>query len=145
MVKFLLFLIFFASCSTQREVVQGYSGENLEKALGKIQGKTPQEAVKLLGNPAISGLCKFCKEGALYRIIYLTKDMKRFYLGLSYKTDSEVDCVVLDFRPNNKLKQYLFNKSDYRIEKRCNQMDGAIIRFQDLLDQQELADQSKSK
>ncbi len=130
----LLFLISLVSCSSKKEVVQGYAGQELETVLKAIQGKNRKQARKILGNPVMEGKCKKCKPQS-YRMIYLTKDMSRFYLGLSYGTDQEIDCLVLDFHADVKKKEYIFNpKTGLSKHTLCNQKDGAISNFQQMLD-----------
>ncbi|WPU65850.1 hypothetical protein [Peredibacter starrii] len=132
----LLFLVFltslFGACSSDQTIVQGFAEKELSSVIQRIRGLTPQETLNKLGSPAIHGKCKSCGAKNLYRIIYLNRDMRRFYLDLSYNTDMEVDCVVLDFLPNPKLKKYAFSK--YSIHKNCNQRDGEIMKLQQILD-----------
>lgn len=131
-----ILMILFSSCSSKKEVVQGYDGQELATVIKAIASKNRKEARKILGNPVIEGKCKKCKPQS-YRMIYLTKDMSRFYLGLSYGTDQEIDCLVLDFYPNIKLKEYLFNpKTGLKKVTHCNQKGGAILEFQQMLDTQ---------
>jgi outer membrane protein assembly factor BamE (lipoprotein component of BamABCDE complex) len=92
----------------------------LVKARKNTLGKNPQAVVKYLGNPVMQG-----KYDKFYRIIYLTKDMRRFYLNLSYNTDLEVDCLVFDFDAKNRLKSI-------QKFKKCNQKGGEILKFQDI-------------
>lgn len=138
MMRHILFLctfLFIASCSSQKIVVQGYDNKELAKALRQIQGKTPKEVLKKLGLPAIHGACKKCGTKGLYRIIYLKKDMARFYLDISYNTDMEVDCFVLDLLPNMKTKKYTFERATGFYEARnCTQKDGVIMEFKQILD-----------
>ncbi len=125
-----------SSCSSKKEVVQGYEGKELSSMVKAIQGKNRKEARKILGNPAIEGKCKGCKPKS-YRMIYLTKDMSRFYLGLSYGTDQEIDCLIFDFHADVKRKEYLFNyKTGLKKVTNCNQKAGAIAEFQQMLDTQ---------
>lgn len=132
----LLLLIMLVSCSSKKEVVQGYEGQELATMIKSIQGKNRKEARKILGNPVMEGKCKGCKPKS-YRMIYLTKDMSRFYLGLSYGTDQEIDCIVLDFQPDLKRKEYIFNpKTGFKKVTHCNQKGGAIPEFQMMLDSQ---------
>lgn len=132
-VFFLLLLIAsFGGCSSNKAIVQGFSGKELEDAVKRIRGLTVKEALNSLGEPAIHGKCKTCGPKRIYRVIYLQKDMRRFYLDISYNTGMEVDCVILDFLPNPKIKKYTFVK--FAMAKNCNQRDGEIIKFQQILD-----------
>ncbi len=141
MMKLLLLmpLLFYVSCSTTKEeIVQGYEGAQLENALYKIQGRSHKEVLNIMGNPAIHGLCKDCDGKKLYRLIYLSKDMTRFYANLFNNTDSELDCVVLNLKWDAKRKKFIFNRKDGVVkDKKCNQKDGAIIKFKEILDLQE--------
>jgi hypothetical protein len=141
MMKLILFMTFIVllSCSTTKdEVVQGYEGAQLENALYKIQGRSHKEVLTIMGNPAIHGLCKDCDGKKLYRLIYLTKDMTRFYADLFNNTDSELDCVVLNLKWDAKRKKFIFNRKDGLVkDKKCNQKDGAIVKFKEILDLQE--------
>jgi hypothetical protein len=126
--------IILSGCASKKEVVQGYSGQELETVLKAVQGKNRKEARKILGNPVMEGKCPKCKPQS-YRMIYLTKDMSRFYLGLSYGTDQEIDCLVFDFHTDVKKKEYTFHpKTGLRKLTHCNQKGGAIPEFQMMLD-----------
>lgn len=129
---FFLFLILTSACSSDKTIVYGYSGNKLSSAIQRIGSLTVQETFNKLGTPAIHGKCKSCGPKPLYRIIYLNKDMRKFYYDLSLNTDMEVDCVVLDFLPNPKIKKYTF--ANYKTAKNCNQRDGEIIKLQQILD-----------
>lgn len=132
-------LFILVSCSTSNQiVVQGYGGTELRKALQKIEGKNHEQILKILGTPAIHGLCKDCNGKKLYKIIYLEKDMAKFYADLFKNTDSELSCVVLDLFWYPKKNQYVFYKKiGFSEIKKCNQKDGAILKFQEVLDLQE--------
>jgi hypothetical protein len=120
-----LFLV-LTSCASRKEVVRGYDDKTIKEKIAQLRGKTRHAAKKLLGNPAIEGRCKtMCAKHDLYRMIYLTKDWSRFYLGLSYNTDQEVSCHVLDFIPDKKKKQFIFDS--VRTAEKCNQKDGEIL------------------
>lgn len=138
MIKMILLLI-LVSCSSTKEVVQGYDGTLLTKAQKAVVGKSPKEALKLLGTPATQGICKRCAPPkGTYRMIYLTKDMSRFYLDLSYNTDQSIDCLVIDFYPDPKLKRYVYNaKKGFRKEKNCNRKGGAILELQQIMEMEE--------
>ena len=137
--RYLIALLILASCASPKEIVQGYDGEELDKMLSKIQGRTPTETIKIMGQPAAYGLCKSCDKG-LYRMIYLQKDMTKFYLGLQMNTDAEVDCIVLEFQPNFKMRKYFFDrKSGLSKAKNCNQRGGAIMELNSILDAQDAA------
>lgn len=138
--KYLLALLILASCASKKEVIQGYSGAELDKMLAKIQGRTPTEAIKIMGQPATYGLCKSCGKG-MYKIIYLERDMSRFYYGINLNTDSEINCVVLNFFPNFKMRKYFFDRSTgVSKELNCNQKGGAIMELNRILDEQDVAD-----
>jgi outer membrane protein assembly factor BamE (lipoprotein component of BamABCDE complex) len=141
MIKIILFIavLSLVGCSTNKEeIVQGYEGAQLENALYKIQGRSHREVLKIMGNPAIHGLCKDYDGKKLYRLIYLTKDMTRFYADLFNNTDSELDCVVLNLKWDAKRKKFIFNRKDGLVkDKKCNQKDGAIVKFKEILDLQE--------
>ena len=128
----LFFLAIFGACSSDKTVVHGYSGQELESAVQRIRGLSAEETINKLGTPAVHGKCKSCGPKVLYRIIYLNRDMRKFYYDLSLNTDMEVDCVILDFLPNPKIKKYTFAK--YSTSKNCNRRDGEINRFQQFLD-----------
>ncbi|GEM_PF-4756856 len=131
-------LLVLASCSSPKEIVQGFDGPLLAKAKIATKGKTPKEVLKLMGNPAIQGLCRKCGPKGLYRMIYLTKDMSRFYLDLTYNTDDSVDCLVMDFNPEPKLKKYILDsKKGIRQDSKCNRKGGAILELQSILDEEE--------
>lgn len=131
-----LIMAIATGCSSKKEVVQGYDGQELAKVIKAIEGKNRKQARKILGNPVMEGKCKKCKPRS-YRMIYLTKDMSRFYLGLSYGTDQEIDCIALDFHADVKRKEYIFNpKTGLRKLTHCNQKGGAIPEFQMMLDSQ---------
>lgn len=137
--RYLIALLILASCASPKEIVQGYDGEELDQMLGKIQGRTPTETLKIMGTPAAYGLCKSCGKG-LYRMIYPVRDMTKFYLGLQMNTDAEVDCIVLEFQPNFKMRKYFFDrKSGLSKAKNCNQRGGAIMELNSILDAQDAA------
>lgn len=134
----IVFFIILSSCSSRKEVVQGYSGPALDQALEKIQGKSPSETLKILGNPVIKGLCKKCGPQTLYRIIYPNKDMSRFHLNITANTDNSTDCIVLDFYPDKKIKKYIFDRrTGIKTAFDCNQNSGAIGEFNTILEIQE--------
>jgi hypothetical protein len=137
MIKIILFIavLSLVGCSTNKEeIVQGYEGAQLENALYKIQGRSHREVLKITGNPAIHGLCKDCDGKKVYRLIYPTKDMTRFYADLFNNTDSELDCVVLNLKWDSKRKKFIFNRKDGFVkDKKCNQTDGAIVKFKEIL------------
>lgn len=138
--KYLLALLILASCASKKEVIQGYSGDELDKMLEKIQGRTPTEALKIMGTPASFGLCKSCDKG-MYKMIYLERDMSRFYYGINLNTDSEINCVVLNFFPNFKMRKYFFDrKTGVSKELNCNQKGGAIMELNRILDEQDAAE-----
>lgn len=131
-------LLTMISCSSPKEVVQGYEGALLAKAQKAVQGKSPAQVLKLLGTPAVQGLCRKCGPRGLYRMVYLTKDMSRFYLELSYNTDQSIDCVVLDFNPDLKLKRYVFDsKKGIHKNANCNRKGGAILELQQIMELEE--------
>ncbi len=131
-----ILMILASGCSSKKEVVQGYDGQELATMIKAIDGKNRKEARKILGNPVMEGKCKKCKPQS-YRMIYLTKDMSRFYVGLSYGTDQEIDCISLDFHADIKRKEYIFHpKIGLRRLTQCNQKGGAISEFQMMLDSQ---------
>lgn len=138
-IKTVLLTIIFASvlgCASKKEVVQGYNDQELATVLKKIQGKNRRIARQILGNPAIEGKCKKCNPSS-YRMIYLTKDMARFYLGLSYGTDMEIECLVFDFHADKRRKEFIFNpKTGFKKASLCNQKGGAILELQQILDSQ---------
>ncbi len=135
----LLFLL--ASCASDKDLVQGYDGAMLTKAKKAVIGKTPQEVAKLLGAPALQG-----KNRGIFTMIYLTQDMRRFYLELSYNTDQSIDCLVLDFYPDKKTKQYVFDsKKGIRKQRNCNHKEGAILSLQATMDQEEKEAAAKKK
>jgi hypothetical protein len=137
--RYLLALLILVSCASKKEVIQGYDGEELEQMLGKIQGRTPTEAFKIMGTPAAFGLCKSCGKG-LYRMIYPLKDISKFYLGIQMNTDAELNCIVLDFHPNYKMRKYFFDrKKGFSRQLNCNQKGGAIMELNRILDEQDAA------
>jgi len=137
---FLTFTLFILGCSsTKEEIVQGYEGPQLENALNKIQGRMHTEVLKIMGNPAIHGLCKDCDGKKIYRMIYLKKDMTRFYADLFNNTDTDLECVVLNLKLDSKTKKFIFyRKGGYLEEHKCNQKDGAILKLKEILDLQEV-------
>lgn len=140
--KWILFtlLLIMTGCSTTKdEIVQGYDGAQLENALNKIQGRSHTEVLKIMGNPAIHGLCKDCDGKKVYRMIYLKKDMTRFYADLFNNTDSELECVVLNLKWDSIRKKFIFYRKDgYSNQYKCNQKEGAIMKFKEILDLQEV-------
>lgn len=137
--KYLFALLILASCASKKEVIQGYSGDELDKMLKKIQGRTPTEVMKIMGRPAAYGLCKSCDKG-MYKMIYLEKDMSKFYFDININTDSEINCVVLNFFPNFKMRKYFFDrKTGVSKELNCNQKGGAIMELNRILDEQDAA------
>ncbi len=115
-----------SSCASKKEVVKGYDDKTIKAKIASLRSKTRHDVKKLLGRPAIEGRCKvMCAKNDIYRMIYPTKDWSRFYLNLSYNTDQEVDCHVIDFVPDKKLKQFVFHS--VRTAKKCNQKDGEIL------------------
>lgn len=137
--RYLLALMILASCASKKEVIQGYSGEELDKMLLKIQGRTPTETLKIMGKPAAFGLCKSCEKG-MYKMIYLEKDMSKFYFDINVNTDTEINCVVLNFHPNFKMRKYFFDrKKGVSKELNCNQKGGAIMELNRILDEQDAA------
>lgn len=141
--RYLLALLFLASCASKKEIVKGYDGPKLEQMLTQIQGRTPQDVLKMMGTPAVYGLCKSCGKG-LFRIIYPLKDMNRFYINIKMNTDAELNCIVLDFHPNFKMKKYFFDrKKGFSRQLNCNQKGGAIMELNRILDEQEAAEQIK--
>lgn len=134
LVIFSLFLL--GSCASKKEVIQGYSGKSLEQALIKIQGKTPKEALKILGNPAIKGVCTNCGQSSVYRIIYPMKDMRRTHLEITANTDEKTDCVVLDFFSKKIQKRYIFaRETGFKKMENCNNPGGAISDLKNHLDE----------
>lgn len=136
----LTFLVFISSCATTEKVVQkGYGPEKYGMIEKKISGRSPAEAKRLLGNPAIEGVCKSCAKGGIYRMIYPIKDMQKFYLEITYNTDVELECTVIDFFPLKRKKtvSYLFPKRG-KLKKllRCNQKEGVILKLQEEIDSQ---------
>jgi hypothetical protein len=124
----------FISCSSNKEVIQGYSGHMLKKATQAVRGKSPAEVRKILGRPAVEGLCKSCERYGVYRMIYLTQDMRKFYLELSYNTDQEIDCLVADFYPTPDKKDFVFDWSKgLKLEHLCNQKTGVILQLREML------------
>ena len=141
----LLFLV--GACSSDKDLVRGYNGPKFVKAQNNIAGKSPKETLKYLGSPAVQGICKRCAPpGGLYRMIYLTQDMRRFYLELSYNTDQSIECLVFDFYPDAKLKRYVFDsKKGIKKEKNCNRKGGAILELQKIMDEEEKEASQKKK
>ena len=138
-ILFTLSLFILGCSSTKEEIVQGYDGPQLENALNKIQGRSHTEVLKIMGNPAIHGLCKDCEGKKVYRMIYLKKDMTRFYADLFNNTDSEVECVVLNLKWDPKRKKFIFYRKDgYSEAIKCNQKEGAIMKLKEILDLQEI-------
>lgn len=118
--KFLILLL-LTSCASKKEVIPGYSGPKLYEVLRKLEGRSRQDALKILGKPAAAGRCKFlCGPKDVYRMIYPTKNMNKFYMELTANTDERVDCVVFDFLPDFKTKKFVFRKGSYKIAKNCN-------------------------
>lgn len=133
--KLFILLLLTISCSSKKEIVQGYEGAKLQKALKAVQGKNQKEILKILGKPAIHGVCKSCGQKQIYRMVYLKKDSARFYLELSYNTDMEVDCFVLDLMFNTKQNAYIFDRAlGFYEGKNCNQQDGIILEMKQILD-----------
>lgn len=133
-------LFFLFSCTTPvKETVKGYYSDRYAQIEKSIEGKSPVVARKSLGKPAIEGPCKSCAKNGLYRMIYPTKDMQKFYLEITYNTDVELECTVIDFYPvkTKKTVSYIFPKKG-KIKKflRCNQKDGAILKLQEEIDSQ---------
>ena len=138
-ILFTLSLFILGCSSTKDEIVQGYDGPQLENALHKIQGRSHTEVLKIMGNPAIHGLCKDCEGKKIYRMIYLKKDMTRFYADLFNNTDSELECVVLNLNWDAKRKKFIFyRKGGFTEAIKCNQKEGAIMKLKEILDLQEL-------
>lgn len=128
MLKALFLLVLISSCASRsKEVIQGYSAKEVPSLLRKLEGKTRQEALKILGTPAIAKRCKFiCGPKETYRMIYLTKDMDRFYFDLLANTDEKVDCLIFDFYPDYETKKYVFKKDQFKRAKNCNNKEGEI-------------------
>lgn len=109
-------------------MIPGYSGPKLYEVLRKLEGKSRQEGLKILGKPAVAGRCKFlCGPKDVYRMIYPTKNMNKFYLDITANTDERVDCVMFDFLPDYQTKKFVFRKGNYKIVKDCN--DNSEIQF----------------
>lgn len=136
---FFILILLSACTSINQEVVRGYKGEELTKALKKIQGKSSTEIIQTLGNPAIHGPCKHCgkKKENIYRIIYLKEDMRKFNLEITYDTDANIKCLILDLKQDPSQKKYVFNKTStvYRA-RNCTQKSGVIMRFKQILEAQ---------
>lgn len=116
-----LILFLLTSCASKKEVIPGYSGPKLQEVLRKLEGKSRQEGLKILGKPVVAGRCKLlCGPKDVYRMIYPTKNMNKFYLELTASTDEKVDCVIFDFLPDLKTKKFVFRKGSYKIAKNCN-------------------------
>ena len=123
-----ILLIFFAACTTppspvpsEHEVVQGYDGAMLIKAQKMIHGKSPKKVRKILGTPAEQGYCRSCGQHGTYKMIYLQKDMRRFYLELSYNTDQDIPCHVANFYYSKDSKKYLFDGiKGFEYHTKCN-------------------------
>lgn len=135
-----LILFFLFSCSTPtKEVMRGYSPENYLPIEKNLLGKSPDFTRKYLGKPAVEGLCESCGKDRLYRMIYPIKNMQKFYLEITYNTDVELECTVIDFYPvkTKKTVSYIFPKKG-KIRKflRCNQKDGAIMKLKEEIDSQ---------
>lgn len=133
-------LLFLFSCSTPvKEVMRGYGPERYSYIEKKIGGKSPLEVQKFLGKPAMEGVCKSCAKGGTYRMIYPVKDMQKFYLEITYNTDVELECTVIDFYPIKRKKtvSYVFpRKGKLKKLLRCNQKDGVILKLQEEIDSQ---------
>ena len=138
--KFILVLLFFVvSCTHRPEIIRGYKGPGLTSILKHVKGKSYTEILEIMGNPAMKGFCKSCGKGKedIYRIIYMKNDMTRFDLELTYNTDANLKCVVLDLKKNPKTQKYILDNSAviYRA-KNCTQKSGTIMRFQQILEAQ---------
>lgn len=135
-----ILLFILISCTTlTKEVVKGYSLEKYSKVEKKIVWKTPETVRSFLGKPAMEGVCKSCAKGGTYRMIYPVKDMQKFYLEITYNTDVELECTVIDFYPIKRKKtvSYVFpRKGKLKKLLRCNQKDGVILKLQEEIDSQ---------
>jgi hypothetical protein len=125
-VFYLIFIfIFISSCGSRGDHVPGYKGTKLNEHLRLIKGKSPNKARKILGKPAMEGRCKLlCGAPDLYRMIYPKNDTDTFTLDVTANTDARVDCVLFDFYPDQKKKNFIFKS--YRKAKECNTKDGEI-------------------
>lgn len=132
-INIFIILILITSCSqkTNKDIIRGYSESDYLKISKQALGKKSTQIIKLLGHPVIEGECKSCVKGGLYRMIYPTKNMQRFYVEISYNTDVELDCTVLDLYPAGKKKGVYVFKKGTKIKKylRCNQADGVIMKL----------------
>lgn len=139
MTKFFALIFLFSCSSSVKETMRGYGSDRYIQIENNISGKSPDAVRKYLGKPAIEGLCKSCVKSGLYRMIYPTKDMQKFYLEITYNTDVELECTVIDFQPikTKKTVSYIFPKKG-KIRKflRCNQKEGAILKLQEEIDSQ---------
>lgn len=144
--SFLLLLVLsVVSCASKKEVVEGHEKFDLEKHRSRFIGKSPKEIVKHLGTPAIQGECRSCGKKGIYKIIYLKKDMAKFYYNLSLNTDMEVDCIVIELT-KSQANKFVFRKNTIiQPAKNCNQADGEIIRLKKILEEQDAQDALKAK
>lgn len=125
--KSIIVLLLLTACASNKDVIQGYSGPELYSVLRKLEGKSRQDALKILGTPAVAGRCKFmCGPKDIYRMIYPSKDTRRFYLDVMANTDQKIDCVVFDFYPDKKRNKFVFKRNSFKKAKDCNNKDGEI-------------------
>jgi hypothetical protein len=122
-------LLALVSCAGMKEDVKGYSGAERTKALNTILGKTPPDAIKLLGEPVAKGYCeKDCNyEKGIYQFVYLEKTIPRYSLALSMANRSELSCFIIDFRYNSELDKHIYD-GGYMDQVNCAQDYGAIAR-----------------
>lgn len=125
MVVFLTILSIMSSCSSKKGIIRGYSGHKLNNVLRKLERTNRQQALKILGEPAVAGRCKFiCGPKDVYRMIYPMQDTEKFYLEVTANTDQKIDCVIFDFYPDKKAQKFIFKK--IKKAKDCNNKDGEI-------------------
>jgi len=141
----LMSILILGSCASKKEVVQGHEKLDIEKRRSQLIGKTSREIVKILGTPAIQGECRACGKKGIYKIIYLKKDMAKFYYNISLNTDMEVECTVLELTRNRQNKFVFRKNSPISVMKNCNQADGEIMKLKKTLDEQDAADALKAK
>lgn len=133
---FLAVLFTLVSCASMKEEVKGYNGSERAKALKLITGKTPEEAIAVLGEPAAKGYCAdTCGlPNGKHQLVYLNKSLPRYSYALTMANKSELGCFIIDFRYDEKAEKHVYDGFGVMDQVNCSQDYGAIASIRKMKD-----------
>lgn len=125
---FLAALFSLVSCASMKEEVKGFNGSTRTKALKDITGKTPDEAIAILGQPAARGYCadSCAVPNGKHQLVYLNKSMPRYSYALTMANKSELGCFIIDFRYDEKSDKHIYDGYGVMDQANCAHDIGAI-------------------